>query len=146
MVRRMQLLESERRFSVRRVAALGERIRDGLLRDNKVVPPVLAALALLVFAWLTVGVLMGDTGDEKERQASSQASLAQEAPKEDPGQGDSGGTLAPGADNRDTESFAAFKPKDPFRQLTPKAGETTGESTTGRSGTVRESTTGRSGY
>jgi hypothetical protein len=137
MLRRMQLLpESERRFSGARVAALGERIRDGLLRDNKVVPAVLAVLALLVFAWLIAGALVGGPpGEEEEQQqASSQASLT---PEEDSENQDSG-PPAPRVEDRDTESFAAFKAKDPFRQIIPKAkaNETTSrsESTTGSRG------------
>jgi hypothetical protein len=112
-VRRLQLLEPEHQSSTRHLAALGERIRGGLLRYNKVIPPVLAVLALLIFAWLIAGVLIGGSGEEKEEeQASNQASLAQEP--EDP---DGGGpeTPAPGVENRDTDSYAAFEePKDPF--------------------------------
>ena len=78
MIRRIQLLEPESRLSTRRLAAVGARIRDGLLRDNKVLPSVLAVLALLIFAWLIAGALIGGPGGEKEQQqASSKASLAQ---------------------------------------------------------------------
>ena len=62
------------------MAAIGDRIRDGLLRDNRVVPAVLAVLALLVFAWLIAGTFVGGPGEE-EQQASNQASLAQEDSK-----------------------------------------------------------------
>ncbi len=119
MVRRMQLLEAERGFSGRRAAELGARIREGLLRDNKVVPPVLAVLALLIFAWLAAGVFMGQSAEEEEQRASNQASLGQ-TPEEDLDVGDPE-TPAPEAENRDADSFAAFEPKDPFRELIPKA-------------------------
>ncbi len=122
----MQLLEAERGFSGRRAAELGARIREGLLRDNKVVPPVLAVLALLIFAWLAAGVLMGQSGEEEEQRASSQASLGQ-SPEEDLDIGEPE-TPAPEAENRDADSFAAFEPKDPFRELIPKAESKAGES------------------
>ncbi len=122
----MQLLEAERGFSGRRAAELGARIREGLLRDNKVVPPVLAVLALLIFAWLAAGVLMGQSGEEEEQRASSQASLGQ-SPEEDLDIGEPE-TPAPEAENRDADSFAAFEAKDPFRELIPKAESKAGES------------------
>jgi len=114
----MQLLDSESRSSTRRLATIGGRIRDGLLRDNRVVPAVLAVLALLVFAWIIAGTFMGGPGEEEQQQASNQASLAQEDSKN----GDSG-SPAPKAENRDTDSYAVFESKDPFRQLAPKAGQ-----------------------
>jgi hypothetical protein len=76
MTRRLQLLEPESRSSGRSVSAVIARVRDGLLRDNKVIPAVLGILALLIFAWLVAGALIGGPGDEKQ-QASNQASLAQ---------------------------------------------------------------------
>ncbi len=130
MIRRMQLLESEPRFSAG-YAALGARIREGLLRDNKVLPPVLAVLALLIFAWLAASVLTGEPGEEEERRASNQASLSQ-TPEENPDIGDPE-TPAPGVENRDADSFAAFKAKDPFRELIPKASEAKAESKAGES-------------
>jgi len=105
------------------------RIRDGLLRDNKVVPAVLGVLALLIFAWLVAGTLLGGSGDE-EQQASNQASLA-------PGDDSDGGsseTPAPEVENRDSDaSYGGYDegPKDPFRQIVPKAGK---ESTNGGQG------------
>src|SRR4051794_10775218 len=101
MTRRLQLLGPESRSSGRRVTAVFERIGDGLLRDNKVVPAVLGILALLIFAWLIAGVLIGGLGGEEEQQASNQASLAQG--EEDSDSGDSE-TPAPGADNRDSDA------------------------------------------
>lgn len=131
MIRRMQLLESEPRFSAGGVAALGARIREGLLRDNKVLPPVLAVLALLIFAWLAASILTGEPGEEEERRASNQASLSQ-TPEENADIGNPE-TPAPGVENRDADSFAAFKAKDPFRELIPKAGEAKAESKAGES-------------
>ena len=121
MIRRIQLLEPESRLSTRRLAAVGARIRDGLLRDNKVLPSVLAVLALLIFAWLVAGALVGGPG-EQQQQSSNQGSLAQ---GRDGSQDGAPGTPAPEAEDRDTDSFARFKSKDPFRDLIPKASETT---------------------
>lgn len=120
MIRRMQLLDSESRSSTRRMATIGGRIRDGLLRDNRVVPAVLAVLALLVFAWLIAGTFIGGPGEEEQQQASNQASLAQEDSKNG-----GSGSPAPKVENRDTDSYAVFESKDPFRQLAPKAGDGT---------------------
>ncbi len=124
MTRRLQLLDPESRSSGREVSAVFARVRDGLLRDNKVVPAVLGVLALLIFAWLVAGALIGTPGDE-EQQASSQASLAQG------GDSDSGATEtpAPGVENRDSDaSYGGFDegPKDPFRQLIPQDGDEEG--------------------
>lgn len=122
MTRRLQLLDAESRSSGRSASAVIGRIRDGLLRDNKVVPAVLGVLALLIFAWLVAGAIMGGPGDEEEQQASNQASLAQ-------GNGSDSGnteTPAPAVENRDSDaSYGGYDegPKDPFRQLLPKAGE-----------------------
>ena len=121
MTRRLQLLDPESRSSGREMSAVISSVRDGLLRDNKVVPTVLGVLALLIFAWLVAGALIGGPGDE-EQQASNQASLAQG------NDSDSGGTEtpAPGVENRDSDaSYGGYDegPKDPFRQLIPKAGE-----------------------
>lgn len=124
MTRRLQLLDPESRSSGRRLSAVAGRIRDGLLRDNKVVPAVLGILALLIFAWLIAGALISGLGGEKEQQASNQASLAQ---AEDSDSGDSE-TPAPGVDNRDADaSYGGYEaPKDPFKlpeSLRSKSGE-----------------------
>ncbi len=114
MTRRLQLLDAESRPSGWGMSAVIARIRDGLLRDNKVVPAVLGVLALLIFAWLVAGAIMGSLGgEEEEQQASNQASLAQG------NDSDSGNTEtpAPAVENRDSDaSYAGFDcPKDPFR-------------------------------
>lgn len=100
------------------------RFVDVFLRDNKVLPPVLALLALVVFAWVVAGVFFG--GSDGER-VSNQANVAQSqnVPGEDP--------VAPEAENRDVDSYAAYRNKDPFRQLLAPAEGTSaqpsGEST-----------------
>ncbi len=108
MIRRLQLLGPESRFS--RMAVVGDHLRESLLRDNKVVPAVLALLALFIFAWLVVGALINGSGDEE--RASNQASLSQE----DSRSGDTE-TPAPGVETRDTDSYAVYDPKDPFRNV-----------------------------
>ncbi|HEY6752013.1 MAG TPA: hypothetical protein VI027_11900 [Rubrobacteraceae bacterium] len=111
MIRRMQLLGPQGRPYSRRLAAVGTSIRDDLLRDNKVVPAVLATLALLVFAWLVVGAFMGGGSNE---EAANQVSLAQD--EEEPDSGDAESPPS-GVENRDTDSYSAFESKDPFRLL-----------------------------
>ena len=91
------------------LAAVGSGFADTFLRDNRVIPPVLALLALLVFAWIVAGIFVG--GPEKD-QALNEANLAQSenaAEAQEP--------LAPEVENRNVESFAAYESKDPFRQL-----------------------------
>ena len=135
MIRRLQLLGPGDRFSARRVAAAGGRVWDGLLRDNKVIPAVLAVLALLVFAWIIAGALIGGPAEEGGEKVASQAALSQSPEGPDR---ESAETPAPGVENRDTESYSAFEKKDPFRQVIPKAdedgGEGTNESTNGGQG------------
>lgn len=128
MIRRFQLLDPESRSSSR-LASVGDRLRDGLLRDNKVLPVVLGFVAILVFAWLIAGVFMGGSGEEE--RASNQASLAQ---GEDPASRDTE-TPAPEIENRDTDSYSEFgASKDPFRDIIEKATEDDDETTTPRDG------------
>lgn len=124
MTRRLQLLDPESRASGRSASAVIARVRDGLLRDNKLVPAVLGVLSLLVFAWIVAGALIGGPGDE-EQQASNQASLAQGGDLDT----ETAETPAPGLENRDSDaSYGGYDkgPKDPFRELIPKAGEEDG--------------------
>ena len=113
------------------LAAVGSGRAATFLRDNKVIPPVLALLALLVFAWLAAGFFIG--GPDEDR-ALNRAYLAQ---PEDPTEGQD--PLAPEVENRDVESYAAFQSKDPFRQLLEPAEASTAtivEDTTGGNGTT----------
>jgi hypothetical protein len=100
-----------------RLSAVGSGIADTFLRDNKVIPPVLALLALLVFAWIVAGIFVGGSDED---QASNRANLAQ---TEEPTEGQE--PLAPAVENRNVESYAAYKSKDPFRQIIAPGGETT---------------------
>jgi hypothetical protein len=123
----------------RRLAAFGSGFVDTFLRDNRVLPPVLALLALLVFAWVVAGIFVG--GPDEDRRASNEANFAQseDAPGSDP--------LAPETENRNVESYAAYQSKDPFRQLLAPAGETTAATTpeTTTEDTVGEPTGGGGG-
>jgi hypothetical protein len=133
MTRRLQLLDPESRSSERRVSAVISLVRYGLLHDNKVVPAVLGVLALLIFAWLVAGALIGAPDDDQEQQASHQASFAQ---GEDSDSGDTE-TPAPGVENRDSDaSYGGYDegPKDPFREIIPKAGEENGGGQSGPGG------------
>jgi hypothetical protein len=144
MLRRIQLMEPEPRGIRTRLAEGAAGLRDGLLRDNKVLPPVLAALALIIFAWLLAGLVIGDP-DEEERVArqAAQPSVSQ-AP--DDGSGSSG-SPAPGVENRDSESLDVYESKDPFRELFPTAeagGDTSGDAGSGANGSGSGSDTGGS--
>lgn len=108
---------------VRRLAAAGSRFFDTFIRDNRVIPPVLALLALVVFAWVVAGLFVG-TPDE--RPASNRAGLVQ---AEDPTPQD---PPAPEMEIRDVDSYAAYQNKDPFRELlapAEAAEDTNGEAT-----------------
>ena len=91
-----------------RLADLGKGFVDAFLRDNKVLPPVLAVLALFVVAWILAGVFMGGAD---QNPVAHKADLAQsnDAPGPEP--------AAPGVENRDVDSFSAYRSKDPFREL-----------------------------
>jgi len=93
---------------------------DAFLRDNKVLPPVLALLALLVFAWVVAGTFVG--GPDGERVANqTNVAQSQNAPGADP--------VAPEVENRDVDSYAAYRNKDPFRQLLAPAEGTSAQPT-----------------
>ncbi len=141
MIRRAQLLGPGSR-AANRVLAAGERIRDGLLRDNKVVPAVLALLALLVFAWILAGALIGGEPDETGTgQVATQASQPQASQDSE-----SGGPEipAPGAENRDTDSYSAFEKKDPFGNIGVEKSDDDGGSGGSGGGSAGENTTGDS--
>lgn len=115
----------------RRIADFGSTLAVAFVRDNRVLPPVLAVLALFVIAWVLAGAFMGDEPDQQT--VAHKADLAQT----DLAQSDGGSESdpAPGVENRDVDSYAAYRSKDPFRELISS------ESTTPE-GTTPESTTG----
>ena len=115
---------------VRRLAGLWSGLVDTFLRDNKVIPAVLALLALFVFAWVVAGIFL----DTPEEPVSNQTNVAQQ---EDAGVSE---PLAPNIENRDVESYAAYQSKDPFRQLLAPA-----ETTEATSPEDTEETTGGPG-
>ena len=98
----------------RRLSAFGSGFVDTFLRDNKVIPVVLALLALFVFAWVVAGALLGGP-DEKPVSNRGEVAQAQDPP--DP--------PAPEIQNRNLDSYAAYQSKDPFRQLFSPAETTT---------------------
>jgi hypothetical protein len=115
-----------------RLAAIGSGFVDTFLRNNRVLPPVLALLTLFVFAWILAGTFIGATGQEP---VAHRADLAQSngAPGSDP--------AAPEIENRDVDSYAAYRSKDPFRQLlAPAPPEQTAQETTEQ--TAPEDTSG----
>jgi hypothetical protein len=118
------MLPSLRGF-VQRLRLVPAGFVDAFLRDNKVLPPVLALLALVVFAWVVAGTFVGGPEEEQvsNQAVSNQANLAQSQnfPAEDP--------VAPEAENRDVDSYAAYRSKDPFRQVLAATEDTSGQST-----------------
>src|SRR5215217_8889068 len=123
----------------RRTADLGSTLVDAFVRDNRVLPPVLAVLALFIIAWILAGAFMGAPDQET---VAHKADLAQS----DLGQSDgveSDAGPAPGVENRDVNSYSAYRSKDPFRELLAPE-KTTAEqpTTTPPEQTSRETTTG----
>jgi len=107
---------------------------DTFLRDNKVIPLVLALLALFVLAWMVAGVYLSGSDEEP---TSNRADVAQSQ--------NSGATdpLAPEVENRNVDSYAAYQSKDPFRQLLAPAESTSATTTpTTTPETTPEETTG----
>lgn len=111
------------RSAGRRVADLGRGLVDTFLRDNRLLPPVLALLALFVFAWVLAGVFVG--GTDEQRPVANRSEIAQ---ANDPGATD---PAAPEVDNPNVDSYAAYRSKDPFRRLFVFARTTPEETTTG---------------
>ena len=122
------------RLVVRRMADLGSTLVDAFVRDNRVLPPVLAVLALFIIAWILAGAFMGEPDQET---VAHKADLAQSDG------GESGSDPAPGVENRDVNSYAAYRSKDPFRELLATEETTTEQpSTTAPEQTTPETTTG----
>jgi hypothetical protein len=92
------------------VADLGRSLVDTFLRDNRLLPPVLALLALFVFAWVLAGVFIGGTDEQKPIAHRSEVAQANGAAAgSDP--------AAPEVDNPNVDSYAAYRSKDPFRRI-----------------------------
>jgi hypothetical protein len=115
------------------VADLARGLVDTFLRDNRVLPPVLALLALFVFAWVLAGVFVGRTDQQKPVAHRSEIAQAVGAGGSDP--------AAPQVDNPNVDSYAAYRSKDPFRQIMAE-GTTTLE---GTASVPAEQTTGTGG-
>jgi len=127
----------------RRMTDLGSTLVDAFVRDNRVLPPVLAVLALFIIAWILAGAFMGEPDQET---VAHKADLAQSDLAQSDGGGsggESGSDPAPGVENRDVNSYAAYRSKDPFRELLAPE-KTNGEqpSTTTPERTTPETTTG----
>ena len=111
-----------------RLADLLTDLVNAFVRDNRVLPPVLAVLALFIIAWVLAGALMGGTD---QKPVAHRADLAQ---SDNAGPG--GNPVSPGVENRDVNSYAAYRSKDPFRELlapentTPNEPATTPENET----------------
>jgi hypothetical protein len=98
------------RWVGRRAADFGRGLVDTFVRDNRLLPPVLALLALFVFAWVLAGAFIGGTKDQNpvaHRSEFAQADGA--AAGSDP--------AAPEVDNPNADSYAAYRSKDPFREV-----------------------------
>jgi hypothetical protein len=120
------------RWVGRRLVHLGTGFVDAFVRDNRVLPPVLAVLALFVIAWILAGALMGGSG---QAPVAHKADLAQsaDAPGPDP--------AALGVENRDVDSYAAYRSKDPFRELLAPEKTAQEQTTTRPGGTNRRGRT-----
>jgi hypothetical protein len=92
-----------------RLRRIGAVLVDAFVRDNRVLPPVLAVLGLFIIAWVLAGALMGGTD---QKPVAHRADLAQ---SDNAGPG--GDPVSPGVENRDVNSYAAYRSKDPFREL-----------------------------
>ena len=104
----------------RRISDFWSGLFDALVRDNKVLPPILALLALLLFAWVAAGLFITDPDDEG---SPGDAELVQSR--------DPAAAPAPEVEDRDADSYAAYRNKDPFRQLLAPAESNTEDPPTG---------------
>ena len=122
------------RWAGHRVADLARGVVDTFLRDNKLLAPLLALLALFVFAWVLAGAFLGGTDEPKPVAHRSEIAQADATVGPDP--------AAPEVDNPNVDSYAAYRSKDPFRQVIAFA-ETTQEGTA--SPPPEQTTTGSGG-
>lgn len=100
------------------------RLRESLLQGNRVLPVVLAVLAVLILVWVIFGIVLG--GDD-QGQVADQEIVAQSQE----GDADGAEPAAPEVENRNVDSYAAYEAKDPFRQLVESADADTGSTTDG---------------
>ena len=125
----------------RRLADLGSTLVDAFVRDNKVLPPVLAVLALFIIAWILAGAFMGEPDQET---VAHKADLSQSDLAQSDG-GGSGSDPPLGVENRDVNSYAAYRSKDPFRELLAPENTTPEQPTPTPETTTPETTTGPGG-
>ena len=97
-----------------RLADLGAGLVNAFVRDNRVLPPVLAVLALFIIAWILAGAFMGKTD---QKPVAHKADLAQSNLAQSDNASPAGDSPSPGVENRDVNSYAAYRSKDPFREL-----------------------------
>jgi len=108
-----------------RLADLATTLLDALVRDNRVLPPVLAVLGLFIIAWILAGAFMGEPNQEP---VAHKADLAQSNNGQSNGSQPNGGrsdAVPRGVENRDVNSYAAYRSKDPFRDIFPPEETTT---------------------
>jgi hypothetical protein len=89
--------------------SIGRSVVDTFLRDNRLLPPILALVTLFVFAWVLAGLFVGGTDDQKPVSHRSEFAQTDDAAPSDP--------AAPEVDNPNVDSYAAYRSKDPFRQV-----------------------------
>lgn len=97
---------------------------ETFIKDNKVIPPVLAVIALLIFSWVVAGAFLGGPDESiSSRQgiAPGGGEVAQSETQEE------AAPPAPEIDNPNAESFAAYESKDPFRPLFAPVSTDTGD-------------------
>ena len=111
----------------RRLADLAATFVDALVRENRVLPPVLAVLALFIIAWILAGAFMGESD---QNPIAHKADLAQSDLAQSGDSRPGGNPVSPGVENRDVSSYAAYRSKDPFRELLAPEGTTTQQPTT----------------
>ena len=116
-----------------RVADLARGFVDTFLRGNRLLPPVLALLALFVFAWVLAGVFVGRAHHQKPVAHRSEIAQTDGAGGSNP--------AAPEVANPDVDTYRAYRSKDPFREIIAAA-TTTQE---GTSSAPAEQTTGSGG-
>jgi hypothetical protein len=126
----------------RRLAAVGSGIVDTFLRDNKVIPLVLALLALFVLAWMVAGIFLSGSDEKPPSNRADVAQSQNSGAKNEPPAPES---LAPEVENRNVDSYAAYQSKDPFRQIFPSPESTSATTTPETTSGSEETTSGQAG-